>query len=166
VRKGQVWGGVRRRPNYKRDDTIWQPPCREPFGSRCHGTGSGGFAAGIIGTGLIAVPVLAGSAAYALGEGLSWTTGLARLPIDAKAFYGTIAVATLIGMFINFVGIDPIKALFWAGAERRRRRPTDGHNHAHGHAEASDGSIYPSTTALGDGLALHRSDHRRRRRDV
>jgi Mn2+/Fe2+ NRAMP family transporter len=60
------------------------------------------------------VPVLAGSAAYALGEGLGGTTGLGRLPIDAKAFYGTIAAATLIGMFINFVGIDPIKALFWA----------------------------------------------------
>ena len=54
-------------------------------------------------------------AAYALGEGLGWTTGLGRLPTDAKAFYGTIAVATLIGMFINFVGIDPIKALLWAG---------------------------------------------------
>jgi Mn2+/Fe2+ NRAMP family transporter len=68
----------------------------------------------IIGLGLLAVPVLAGSAAYALGEGLGWTIGLGRLPIDAKAFYGTIAVATLIGMLINFVGIDPIKALFWA----------------------------------------------------
>ena len=61
------------------------------------------------------MPVLAGSAAYALGEGLGWTIGLGRLPTDAKAFYGTIAVATLIGMFINFVGIDPIKALLWAG---------------------------------------------------
>jgi Natural resistance-associated macrophage protein len=48
------------------------------------------------------------------GEGLGWTTGLGRLPIDAKALYGTIAIATLIGMFINFVGIDPIRALFWA----------------------------------------------------
>jgi Mn2+/Fe2+ NRAMP family transporter len=72
------------------------------------------LAVGIVGIGLLAVPVLAGSAAYALGEGLGWTTGLGRLPIDAKAFYGTIAVATLIGVFINFVGIDPIKALFWA----------------------------------------------------
>jgi Mn2+/Fe2+ NRAMP family transporter len=72
------------------------------------------FAAGIIGIGLLAVPVLAGSAAYALGEALDWTTGLDRLPKDAKAFYGAIAVATLIGVGINFIAIDPIKALFWA----------------------------------------------------
>lgn len=71
------------------------------------------FAAGIIGIGLLAVPVLAGSAAYALGEALGWPTGLARLPRDAKAFYGTIVVGTLIGIFINFVDLDPIKALFW-----------------------------------------------------
>ncbi len=72
------------------------------------------FAAGIIGIGLLAVPVLAGSAAYALGEALGWPTGLRRLPQDAKAFYGTIAVATLVGVFINFVDLDPIKALFWS----------------------------------------------------
>src|SRR5450631_405783 len=72
------------------------------------------FAAGIIGIGLLAVPVLAGSGAYALGEALGWTTGLDRKPLDAKAFYGTIAVSTLIGIFINFVGLDPIKALFWS----------------------------------------------------
>ncbi len=72
------------------------------------------FAAGIIGIGLLAVPVLAGSAAYALGEAFGWPTGLSRLPRDAKAFYGTIALATLIGIFINFIHIDPIKALFWS----------------------------------------------------
>ena len=72
------------------------------------------FSAGIIGIGLLAVPVLAGSCAYALGEALGWTTGLDRKPLDAKAFYVTIAVSTLIGIGINFVGLDPIKALFWA----------------------------------------------------
>ena len=72
------------------------------------------FAAGIIGIGLLAVPVLAGSCAYVVGEALGWPTGLGREPKDAKAFYGTIAVATLVGIGINFVGIDPIKALFWA----------------------------------------------------
>jgi Mn2+/Fe2+ NRAMP family transporter len=71
------------------------------------------FAAGIIGIGLLAVPVLAGTSAYALGEALGWTTGLAREPLDAKAFYGAIAAATLIGIGVNFVGIDAIKALFW-----------------------------------------------------
>ena len=72
------------------------------------------FAVGIIGIGLLAVPVLAGSGAYALGEALGWTTGLDRKPLDAKAFYGTIAVSTLVGIFINFIGLDPIKALFWS----------------------------------------------------
>jgi NRAMP (natural resistance-associated macrophage protein)-like metal ion transporter len=72
------------------------------------------FAAGITGIGLLAVPVLAGSAAYALGEALGWPTGLARLPRDAKAFYGTIVVGTLIGILINFIDFDPIKALFWS----------------------------------------------------
>ena len=71
------------------------------------------FAAGIIGIGLLAVPVLAGSAAYVLGEALGWPTGLARLPRDAKAFYGTIIVGTLIGILINYVDLDPVKALFW-----------------------------------------------------
>lgn len=72
------------------------------------------FALGIIGTGMLAVPVLAGSAAYAVAEALEWPSGLARLPMEAKAFYGTIAFATLIGVAFNLLPIDPIKALFWA----------------------------------------------------
>jgi len=72
------------------------------------------FALGIIGTGLLAVPVLAGSSAYALGEALGRPVGLGRLPREAKLFYITIAVATLIGVFINFVKIDPIRALYWS----------------------------------------------------
>jgi len=72
------------------------------------------FSAGIIGIGLLAVPVLAGSSAYALGEALGWTTGLGRAPLDAKAFYAAIAVSTLLGIGINFTGFDPIRALFWA----------------------------------------------------
>jgi NRAMP (natural resistance-associated macrophage protein)-like metal ion transporter len=72
------------------------------------------FAAGIIGTGLLTLPVLAGSAAYALGDARGWPVGLAREPRRAKAFYGTIAVATLIGAIMNFTPIDPIKALFWS----------------------------------------------------
>jgi len=72
------------------------------------------FAGGIIGTGLLALPSLAGSAAYALGEAARWTVGLDQRPLRAKAFYGTIVVATLVGAAMNFVGIDPIKALIWS----------------------------------------------------
>jgi NRAMP (natural resistance-associated macrophage protein)-like metal ion transporter len=72
------------------------------------------FALGIIGTGLLALPVLAGSAAYALGETLGWHVGLARRPRRAKAFYATIAAATAIGVALNFTALDPIKALFWS----------------------------------------------------
>jgi NRAMP (natural resistance-associated macrophage protein)-like metal ion transporter len=71
------------------------------------------FAIGIIGTGMLAVPVLAGSAAYALAEALEWPSGLARKPKAAKAFYGTIAIASLLGVIFNLLPIDPIKALFW-----------------------------------------------------
>src|ERR1700678_1956308 len=72
------------------------------------------FALGIIGTGLLAVPVLAGSAAYAVGEALRWRVGLAQRPGRARAFYGMIALATLVGAALNFTPLDPIKALFWS----------------------------------------------------
>jgi NRAMP (natural resistance-associated macrophage protein)-like metal ion transporter len=72
------------------------------------------FSGGIIGTGLLAVPVLGGSAAYAVGEALKLPTGLERHPLEAKGFYVVLAVATLIGLGLNFTPIDPIKALFWA----------------------------------------------------
>jgi Mn2+/Fe2+ NRAMP family transporter len=72
------------------------------------------FAAGIIGTGMLALPALAGSAAYALGEMLSWHVGLARLPLRAKRFYATIGVGMTLGVALNFSPIDPIRALYWS----------------------------------------------------
>jgi NRAMP (natural resistance-associated macrophage protein)-like metal ion transporter len=72
------------------------------------------FALGIIGTGLLAVPVLAGSAAYAVCEAGKWPVGLSRKPGKAKAFYATLAIATLLGVAINFSPINPIKALYWS----------------------------------------------------
>jgi NRAMP (natural resistance-associated macrophage protein)-like metal ion transporter len=72
------------------------------------------FAAGIIGTGLLTVPVLAGSAGYAVGESFAWRVGLARLPGRAKKFYAVIAVATLLGVGLNFTPINPIRALYWS----------------------------------------------------
>jgi NRAMP (natural resistance-associated macrophage protein)-like metal ion transporter len=72
------------------------------------------FSVGIIGTGLLSIPVLAGSAAYALGEARGWPVGLARKPLQAKAFYGAIAVATLLGAAANVFQLNPVKALVWA----------------------------------------------------
>jgi Mn2+/Fe2+ NRAMP family transporter len=72
------------------------------------------FAAGIIATGMLAVPVLAGSAAYGVSEVFGWTEGLDRRPREAKAFYATIAVATAVGVALNFTSLDPVKALYWS----------------------------------------------------
>lgn len=72
------------------------------------------FAGGIIGTGMLAVPVLAGSAAYAVAEMFEWPEGLDRRLQDARGFYGTIALATLVGAILTFVGLDPIRALYWS----------------------------------------------------
>ena len=72
------------------------------------------FAAGIIGTGMLAIPVLAGSAAYAFAEAMKWPIGHSREPMQAKGFYGIIVLATLIGIGIDFAPIDPIKALLWS----------------------------------------------------
>jgi len=72
------------------------------------------FALGIIGTGLLAIPVLGASAAYGLGEALGLHVGLARKLRRAPTFYAIIAIATVIGALLNFTPIDPIKALFWS----------------------------------------------------
>jgi Mn2+/Fe2+ NRAMP family transporter len=71
------------------------------------------FAVGLIGAGLLAVPVLTGSAAYAVSETFGWPSGLNEKPRHARKFYSVIAVSTLVGVVIDFVGINPIKALFW-----------------------------------------------------
>ena len=72
------------------------------------------FAIGIIGTGLLAVPVLAGSAAYAVGEARGWKTGLDNMPWQARGFYAVIGAAVLLGLGIDYSPLDPIAALFWS----------------------------------------------------
>lgn len=72
------------------------------------------FALGIIGTGLLAIPVLAGSTAYAVGESRKWPVGLSRKPKRAVAFYAVLTVSVLIGIGLNFTPLDPIKALYWS----------------------------------------------------
>jgi NRAMP (natural resistance-associated macrophage protein)-like metal ion transporter len=78
------------------------------------------FALGIVGTGILGIPVLATSAAYGVGEALKWPTGLSRKPLHAKGFYSVLTVATLLGLAINFpevqkfTHLSPIKVLFWS----------------------------------------------------
>jgi len=72
------------------------------------------FAVGIIGTGLLAVPVLAGSAAFAVGESQGWKTGLEHKPQHAMRFYGIIVAATFIGVAMDWSNLNPIQALFWS----------------------------------------------------
>ncbi len=71
------------------------------------------FACGIIGTGMLAVPVLAGSAAYACGEAIGWPVGLERKAYQAKGFYAIMAIAVIFGILFNFLRFDPIRSLFW-----------------------------------------------------
>jgi len=72
------------------------------------------FSIGILGTGLLAIPVLAGSCSYAIAEAFGWKEGLSRKVKKAKGFYIVIIAATVVGLLINFTGIDPIQALVWA----------------------------------------------------
>lgn len=72
------------------------------------------FAIGIIGTGLLAIPVLAGSSSYAFAESFKWRSGLYRNLRQAHAFYGIIIISMLVGLGLNFVGLDPIKALIYS----------------------------------------------------
>jgi Mn2+/Fe2+ NRAMP family transporter len=72
------------------------------------------FALGIVGTGLLAIPVLAGATAYAVGEGRKWPVGLARKPKEAAAFYSVLALSAAIGIALNFTSINPISALYWS----------------------------------------------------
>lgn len=71
------------------------------------------MALGLIGTGILAVPILTTSGAYAVAEALGWEHGLDRKPDQAKGFYGIIAASTLAGLAIDWMGINPIDALFW-----------------------------------------------------
>jgi len=72
------------------------------------------FSLGIIGTGMLAVPILAGSSAYAMAEAFGWRMGLGVKFAQAKGFYAIVIVATLLGVGLNFSPVDPLKALFWS----------------------------------------------------
>lgn len=71
------------------------------------------FAIGLMGAGLLAVPVLTGSSGYAMAEAFGWKCGLSEKPAKARQFYSVIVISTFVGLLINYVGISPIRALFW-----------------------------------------------------
>jgi len=72
------------------------------------------FSLGVIGTGMLALPVLAGSSAYAVGETLRWPTGLEKAPAEAPRFYLVIALSTMLGIAVTLFRVNPIRALFWS----------------------------------------------------
>jgi len=72
------------------------------------------FTLGLIGTGMLGVPVLAGSCAYAIAEASAWRGSLEKKPRGAKKFYGVLGVAMLLGLAINYAGLDAVKMLFWS----------------------------------------------------
>jgi NRAMP (natural resistance-associated macrophage protein)-like metal ion transporter len=72
------------------------------------------FVCGIVGTGMLAVPVLAASAAYGIGEGCQWRVSLEKRPYQAVGFYGVIGIAVATGLSLSFLHIDPVKALYWS----------------------------------------------------
>ena len=117
------------------------------------------FAAGIIGIGLLAIPVLAGSCAYALGEALDWPTGLDRLPLDARAFYGTIVGGDADRYRDQLRRAGPGEgAVLVGGDQRRRRGAADGGDHDHGDGAEGDGAVHAAAGAVRHGVAVHGGD--------
>ena len=78
------------------------------------------FAMGLLGTGLLGVPVLAGSAAYAIAEAASWRRGMDYTPSTASKFYAVVAIGLLVGMAIDLLGVNPMRLLFWSACKRRQ----------------------------------------------
>ena len=76
------------------------------------------FALGIVGTGLLAIPVLGGASAYAISGTFGWSEGLGKKFRQAKQFYVVIIASTVIGLLINFIGINPIQALIYAASHK------------------------------------------------
>jgi hypothetical protein len=107
------------------------------------------FALGIIGTGLLAIPVLAGSTAYAIGEGRKWPVGLSRKPKKAVAFYAVLAVSVFLGIGLNFTSRSHQGALLERGRKRCARAPGDGTPDAIGAKTKGDAYFHAAIGYLG-----------------
>ena len=115
------------------------------------------FALGILGVGMIGVPVLAGSAGYAFAEAMGWKWGLERKATDARGFYGVIAVSVLAGLVIQYSPISPMKALFWSAVINGVVAvPADGRHHPTGFQESRDGRLHRQPPHRNPGLDRHR----------
>jgi Mn2+/Fe2+ NRAMP family transporter len=97
----------------KRQHRVQRGAADHALARRALGIAGREFAVGVIGAGFLGVPILTGSSAYAIAEALGWKHGLDEKPRRARLFYAMIIAPTLIGMLVNFVGINPIGALFW-----------------------------------------------------
>ena len=125
------------------------------------------FGLGIVGTGLLAVPVLAGSASYAIAEAMHWRTGLERKPDEAIGFYGVLIASTLLGLGLIFTPLDPIRALFWSAVINGVvGGAVHGVDHAHVEQPPDDGRIHHEGLAAGRGLGSHGGDGAGRARVV
>ena len=114
------------------------------------------FACGIIGTGMLAVPVLAGSACYAIGEARKWRVSLENKPGRTVEFYVAITVATVAGMCLNFLHIDPIRALYFGcGSQRIARRAADGGHYAPSFEPTGHGEVCNPAIFTDRGLGSH-----------
>jgi Mn2+/Fe2+ NRAMP family transporter len=111
------------------------------------------FALGIVGTGLLTIPILAASAAYAIGEGFRWPTGLSRRPNKAPAFYGVLTASALLGVAITLSPIDPSRCC-----------TGDGHPDAHDGTVPDHGKVHDYRLAALAGLGLDHRDGGLRRR--
>ena len=101
------------------------------------------FSLGVIGTGLLAVPVLAGSSAYAVGESHRWSVGLEKAPLAAWRFYSVIAVSTLVGILLNVIHLDPGQGpVLERGGQRRGRGADHGHDHVAGEPAEGHGLVH------------------------
>ena len=124
------------------------------------------FALGIVGTGLLAIPVLAGATAYAVGEGRRWPVGLARKPKEAVAFYAVLALSAGIGIALNFTPINPISALYWSAVINGVLAvPVMVLLDVHVAPSGRDGPLCHRRSAILAGLALDRGDAAERRGD-
>ncbi len=119
------------------------------------------FTLGLMGTGMLGVPVLAGSSAYAISEAMAWKASLEAKPRLAPKFYSVVALAMLVGLALDYLGVDAVKMLFWSAvANGSSGAPADCAGGAADQRPGRDGPTRESAMAALDGLGCRRGDVR------